>query len=66
MKMTNTEIIKENLTKASHDVQFLRKDLTDVYKEATENNALTILVMQLLEKAGEIERVLEQLEAGMK
>lgn len=55
--------MEENITKALHDVQFLDKDLREIYKKAIDkNNALVVLAKEMIEKAAEIATILSQLK----
>ena len=55
--------MKEEITKAYHDAQFLRKDLQEAYGKS--DNLAGIIIFDLLMDASDIEKKLKQLNSTL-
>ena len=59
---TSQTMMEENIIKAHQCAQLLDSDLQQIYKDATEDEALTILCEQLIETNCKVVNILARLE----
>ena len=59
-----TDVVKEEITKATQTAQLLRSDLGSAYK-AAENPLLQIVLLRLMELAGKLQSELTQVQAAV-